>query len=370
MAVRWRQPALKVLALAACLYLFLAGIKAMGHGLALLGGDFSDRLIHATSSPLIGLFIGILATAIVQSSSSTTSIVTVMVGTGTLTLEGAIPIIMGANLGTTITATLVSLAHLPRRAEFRRAFAAACLHDWFNLLAVALLFPLEMATGWIAKLSSSLAATVASLGGLQLADPVKTLAQPVVTALGAATGQQPVLILLLSIALIAATLWLLVKLLRALMEDRLKKVLADTLFRNAGWALAAGLGLTLLVQSSSVTISLMIPLAGMGAVTLAQVFPYILGANLGTTGTATLAALALGAPAAIAVALAHLLFNLAAALLIWPVPRIRQIPLHLADGLANLSFKNRALPIGIILVVFYIIPALATWNAIAEVLGK
>ena len=96
-----------------------------------------------------------------------------------------------------------------------------------------------------------------------------------------------------------------------------------------------------MVQSSSITTSVMVPLVGAGVVTLEQLFPFTIGANLGTTVTALLAALATGNPAAVSVALSHLLFNVFGALIIYPFPPIRAIPLALARGMGNLGSRNR-----------------------------
>ncbi|MGB5893124.1 MAG: Na/Pi symporter [Ignavibacteriaceae bacterium] len=116
------------------LYLFFLSLGMMGGSLKLFGKDFSETLIATTTNPFIGLFIGILATSVIQSSSSTTSIVVGMVAAGALTIESAIPIVMGANIGTSITNIIASLPQIKRNNEFRRAFSAAIVHDFFNVL--------------------------------------------------------------------------------------------------------------------------------------------------------------------------------------------------------------------------------------------
>ena len=117
-----------------------------------------------------------------------------------------------------------------------------------------------------------------------------------------------------------------------------------------------GLLITVLVQSSSITTSLAVPLAGAGILTLVQIFPYTLGANIGTTITAMLAALAVGEISAVTVAFAHLLFNICGIALIWPIPAIRRIPLRLAQNFAAVAADHRWLAIAYILVCFYSIP--------------
>jgi sodium-dependent phosphate cotransporter len=111
------------------------------------------------------------------------------------------------------------------------------------------------------------------------------------------------------------------------------------------------------VQSSSITTSLIIPLVGAGILTVEQIFPYTLGANVGTTVTAMLAALSTANIAAITIAFVHLFFNIAGIVLIYPIAYIRRIPIKLAQGMANMTSQSRGLAIVFVLVVFYAIPA-------------
>ncbi|MEN8165051.1 MAG: Na/Pi symporter, partial [Acidobacteriota bacterium] len=128
------------------------------------------------------------------------------------------------------------------------------------------------------------------------------------------------------------------------------------IFKNAGRAMLLGIMLTVLVQSSSITTSLVVPLAGAGILTLTQIFPYTLGANIGTTITAMLAALALGVDVAVAVAFAHLLFNIFGICVVWPIGVIRRVPMILAQGLAEIAASHRWLAIVYVLTAFYVIP--------------
>ena len=346
----------KLLATLACLYLFIVGIGMMGHSVKLFGTGFSEQILKTTASPFVGLFIGLLATAIVQSSSTTTSIIVSMVAGGAISVAGAIPMIMGANIGTTITNTLVSLAHIRQSADFRRAFAAATIHDFFNLLTVLALFPLELATGFLAKSATVLANLFQGVGGMRIADPLKLATKPAIDALSALVSHSPWLLLILSVLLIFAMLAVLVKVLRSLVLKKVETFFDEHLFKNAGRAMLFGLVLTAVVQSSSITTSLVIPLAAAGVLRLRQIFPYTLGANVGTTGDTVLAALSTGNLAAVTVAFAHVLFNICGILLIWPVPRIRAVPLRLAEGLAEISQRSRLIPLLYILLVFFLLP--------------
>ena len=146
------------------LYLFLVGISTLEAGIKALGSDFQEGLLESVTNPVAGLFAGMLATVLVQSSSVTTSTLVGLVGSGTLTVEAAAPMIMGANIGTTITNTIVSLGHARRSEEFRRAFAAATMHDFFNILAVLVFFPLELTTGFLTHAAEALADVIARTG--------------------------------------------------------------------------------------------------------------------------------------------------------------------------------------------------------------
>ena len=349
---------LKLLATVACLYLFIVGIGAMGASFKLFGKEFSQNILETTSTPIVGLFIGILSTALVQSSSTTTSIIVGMVAGGAISIEGAIPMVMGANIGTTITNLLVSLGHITRSMEFRRAFAAATVHDFFNLIAVVVLLPLELMTGYLQKISTYLAKVFADFGGMKLANPLKAATKPAIELITNIFNSNPWLVLIIGVLLTFAMLYLIVKILRSLVLEKVESFFDAYLFRNAGFAFVFGMLLTVAVQSSSITTSLIIPLAGAGIVRLIQILPYTLGANVGTTVTAMLAAMATAEPAAVTVAFAHFMFNVSGIGLIWPVPKIRQLPVMGAEWLAEVSIKNRLIPIVFILCIFFVIPGL------------
>jgi sodium-dependent phosphate cotransporter len=352
------HPALRIVALIGVMLAFFLGLDLLGQAFGLFGKGFATMLVERTSNPFVGLFVGILGTTLVQSSSTTTSLTVALVAAGALTIEGAIPVIMGANIGTSVTNSLVSLGHVTRRHEFERAFAGATVHDLFNLLTVLILFPLEIATGYLAKTSTILASGIADIGGLNLLDPIKLVIRPVALWIVQLLGGRPLLTLAVALALLFLALKLLVDLLKALMSGRAERVLHETLFRSPIAAITAGLLMTVMVQSSSITTSVMIPLVAAGIVTLPQVFPFTVGANLGTTVTALIAALSTGSVAAVTVACSHLLFNLTGTLLVYVPPPIRAIPLALARGLGRMTVSNRLYAIAYVIFVFYVLPFL------------
>ena len=330
----------------------------MGLAFKLFGKGFAEAMIARTANPFVGLLVGILATSLVQSSSTTTSMTVGLVAAGALTIDGAIPIIMGANIGTSVTNTLVSLGHVTRREEFRRAFAGATLHDFFNLLTVAILLPLELSFHVLRRWADALELVLEGSGGMKLFDPLKAVVRPTAEYLSGILGSSGALTLAAGVLLLFFALKFLVDLLKSLVSRRAEQILDRTLFRSALAAVGAGLVITVMVQSSSITTSVMVPLVGAGVVTLEQLFPFTLGANLGTTVTALLAALATGSPAAVSVALAHLLFNLLGSLIIYPLPPLRAIPLAMARSLGRLGSRNRPAAIVYVVLVFFGLPLL------------
>ena len=147
----------QVLLLLLILFFFLVSLNLMSDGFKLLSKDVAQQIISITSNPFIGLFVGLLATALVQSSSTTTSMIVAIVASGSLTIQNAVPMIMGANIGTSVTSTIVALGHIPRKAEFRKAISSATVHDFFNLIVVAILFPIEYFTGALSSMGTYIA---------------------------------------------------------------------------------------------------------------------------------------------------------------------------------------------------------------------
>ncbi len=98
------------------------------------------------------------------------------------------------------------------------------------------------------------------------------------------------------------------------------------------------------------------PLAGAGILKLRQIFPYTLGANIGTTMTSILTSLATGTIQSLSVAFGHLLFNIFGIVLIWPIPQLLNIPIKLASQFAELATQNKVYPFLYIFIVFFVIP--------------
>ena len=344
----------RVVAVVFLLLVFLLGVKGLGDGFKLFGSNFLDSFFTLTANPFVGIFVGVLATTLVQSSSVSTSMIVGLVAApeNPLPLANAVPMIMGANIGTTVTCTVVSLAHMGRRDEFEKAFAVAGCHDFFNVLAVMIFLPLE----------------VGGIGGFTYESPFKALLslgfvpiQSLSETLFDVDLARAIFLVGISAGLIFLALWLIVKLMRTLVIARIETAVTSALGSNVLIAMMIGVVVTVMVQSSSITTSIMVPLAAAGVLRLEQAFPITIGANIGTTITAMGAALAVSgvnAQAGIEIALVHLFFNLSAAILIYPVERIRQVPLRAARILAAVAVKSRKVALCYVATMFYGFPAL------------
>ena len=347
----------RVLILMTILFVFLVSLNLMSGGFKLLGKDIAEQIITITSNPFVGLFVGLLATALVQSSSTTTSMIVAIVASGALTLQNAIPMIMGANIGTSVTSTIVALGHIPKKTEFQKAISSATVHDFFNLIVVAVLFPIEYFTGalssmgaWIAHIfySESVNSTkVFSLLGVT----VKPVAKAIISVLGANAA----IVIPFSIGALFISLKAFSVSLRKILIGKSQENLEKYVFGNPIKSLLWGAGITASVQSSSVTTSLIVPLVATDKISLRKAFPFLMGANIGTTVTALIAAIS-QTEAALAVAICHLLFNLFGVFFLFPIESIRNIPIWMSETLGLYAGKRRLIGVAYIIITFFLIP--------------
>lgn len=348
------------------IYTFLVGVSSLESGIKVMGADTQESLFSSVSNPVAGLFIGILGTVLVQSSSASTSVIVGLVGTGALGVGDAVPMIMGANIGTTVTNTLVALAHMRQSEEFKRAFSAATVHDFFNLMAVSIILPIELATNVLSNSAEKISEQLVGSAGSEWKSPIKKWVKEPVgwlkdlgDAIGASGNVLGTLLVAIGLVIILISLAFITKNMRKLVADRIEASLNKVLGKGAGTvAMLLGLVITISVQSSSITTSIMIPLAAAGVVTLRNIYPVTLGANVGTTITALLAALATSRPEALTVAIVHTLFNVGGIVLLYPMPYVRDIPIRLAENLAKIAINRRIAAVIYVVVVFIVVPLL------------
>jgi sodium-dependent phosphate cotransporter len=359
----WKQ----WLGIAFLVYLLLVAVGMIGSGFKMAAGPQAKELFEFASNPVTALVIGVLATALIQSSSTVTSIIVGLVAGG-MPVEIAIPMVMGANIGTTVTNTIVSLGMVRQGEDFRRAFAAATIHDFFNVLSVVVFLPLEVMFGFLEKMGAYLASLI--VGGESMSvkgfNFIKPLVKPPLNFLKDTFGNMGfsdlivgVVLIFLGITFIFFVITAIGKILKVIMVGKAKIILHNAVGRGPVSGITSGTLITVLVQSSSTTTSLIVPLAGSGVFSLRQVYPFTLGANIGTTITALLAATAVtgvNAIFALQIALIHFLYNLIGVIVIYGIPLLRDMPIKAAETLSVLAQKNKLYVAGYMLLVFVVIP--------------
>ncbi|MFJ4368510.1 thymidylate synthase [Streptomyces chartreusis] len=354
---------------AGLIYLLICAVSIISRGFAGLGSDAAHTMFAFASHPWVGLSVGVLGTVLIQSSTTTTAIAVTAVGSGALPIEGAIPIILGANVGTTVTTSLVALTFIGNRTEFRRALGASTVHDFYNWLALLIFFPIELIWHPLQHISGAL--TDALYGTDWLPNPahfnfVRAATRPVEHGVIHATSHVsstlgPLFTIVIGALLILVAVRYLGKLLKLLMVGRARDILIKAVGRNPYLAMASGMGVTVVTQSSTITTSVLVPFAGTGILTPAQVYPVVVGSNLGTTFTVVFAAFAGVGPDAkigLQAAFVHLIYNLFAIVVIYVIPLLRPVPLFCAERLAGVASEHRWVLAAYIGTVFITVPAL------------
>ena len=350
-------------------YCMLVAVSSVSSGFKLFSGGAAgaEQIFQFASNPLVALILGTLATALVQSSSTVTAVIVGLVAGG-LPVSIAIPLIMGANIGTTITNSIVSIGHIRENEDFKRAFSAATVHDFFNLMAVLIFLPLELMFGLLEKTASVLAHLLVGSADMSMKgfNFMKPLTKPGVNIISDMASIIPgkmagIAMVISGVILILFSVTFLGKVLKKVLVGRAKNILHRALGKGPIAGISSGALMTVMVQSSSTTTSLMIPLAGSGMFTTRQIYPFTLGANIGTTITALLAATAMSgsmAEAALTIALVHFLFNFLAVVVIYGIPFLRELPLKGAEKLAEIGTKNKFIAFAYVIGTFFILPGL------------
>jgi sodium-dependent phosphate cotransporter len=341
------------------LVLFVFALDLMVSSLQHLGRSAAETIIVATSNPFTGLFIGLLITAMIQSSSTTTAMVVALVASGSITIESAIPIIMGANVGTTITSTIVSMGFINKKKDFRRAVAAGTYDGFFNILIVVILFPLQYYYGFLSKISL----WIADYFFQPSAAPVGGSFATRWTLFGGTTDFLLTIIpsgfflALVAFVLLFVSILLFRKLISGLLLATSPERFSRFFFKNAWKSFFWGIVTTAAIRSSTITISVVVPIVAQKIVSLRKAAPFILGANIGTTITAFIAALLnVNTSTAISIAIAHFLFNFIGVIVFYPVPLLRRIPIELASRLGRVTLRYRLAGFVYILLTFFFIP--------------
>ncbi|MEW2708524.1 thymidylate synthase [Streptomyces koyangensis] len=337
---------------AALIYVLVCAVSIISRGFSGLGSDAAHTMFAFAAHPAVGLSVGVLSTVLIQSSTTTTAIAVTAVGSGALPIQGAIPIILGANVGTTVTTSLVALTYIGDRTEFRRALGASTVHDFYNWLALLIFFPVELIWHPLERISGAL--TDALYGTDWLPNPahfnfVRAATGPVESGVIHATSHissalGPLFTIVIGAGLILVAVHFLGRLLKLLMVGRARDILIRAVGRNAYLAMVCGMGVTVVTQSSTITTSVLVPFAGTGILAPAQIYPVVAGSNLGTTFTVVFAAFAGVGPDAkigLQAAFVHLVYNLLAIVVIYVLPFLRPVPLACAENMARIASGHR-----------------------------
>lgn len=351
--------------LAVLVYGILVAVTIIGSGFKLATGEHAKSLFEFAANPVLGLIIGMVATALIQSSSTVSSIIVAMVAGG-LPIPIAVPMIMGANIGTSITSTIVSLGHVADKKEFQRAFGAATIHDFFNVICVFIFLPLEIAFGFLETASAKLVALFSSGSAMAVGgfNPVKAITAPVSKTVENVLSFLPdiyagVVMAIVGVALIILSITFMGKTMKSLMVGQAKDILHKSIGKGPLQGIFSGTVVTVLVQSSSTTTSLVVPLVGNGVLTSRDIYPFTLGANIGTCITALLAAIAVTGPNAgfaLQIAFVHLLYNTLGVVIVYGVKFLREIPLSCSLKLATKAADQKLYGLAYILTMFFILP--------------
>ncbi|EGZ26678.1 hypothetical protein PHYSODRAFT_475718 [Phytophthora sojae] len=352
----------------AALYFFMVAVKFIGDGFTLALGCDSKGAFDFANNPVAGLMIGTISTALLHSSGTVTSITVALVGAGGMTVRQGVYVVMGANIGTCVTCIMVAFGQVGDPVRFQRAMAAATVHDMYNIWSVIVLFPIEVLFHPLEKMSIEMSNAKTSSGAFN--SPVDAIVNPLTQKLlsvdkssiykvatgdlectpgisfvksGAFEGSSlsdgsiSAIVIVLGFCILVCSLVTLVKMLAKVFLGPTKTLISKLLNYNGYVNIFMGTLITFAVHSSTVVTSTLTPMAGLGVITLEQVYPLVIGANLGTTGTALLASLVTGKSDSVAIALVHFWFNVFGIFLFYPIPITRKPILDWARSLAFFS---------------------------------
>lgn len=411
----WAYIIFCLLAVLVLLYCFLFGLDLLAISAKVLSGCTAGSLFGNDKNPLAALVVGILCTVLIQSSSTTTSIIVSLVGSDTIGIKSAIYMVMGANIGTSVTNTIVVLGHLGDGDELERAFAGATVHDIFNLLSATILFIIELVTQYLYYLTKAMLPSNVRKGK-HWEGPIKQIVAPLVDRIiiansaiikhvasggscsdfyptkcadsvesykscqtgligcSSTTNRCPLFFqdkatqkddevsggvcFFIALVILIVCLLFLVTILQRMLMGMSTRIIYKATNINGYLAMVVGCGITMLVQSSSITTSVLVPFVGMGIIRLEQMYPLTLGANLGTTTTALMASMVSEKVEALQIALCHLFFNVSGILIWYPIPFMRKVPLNVAKALGKMTRIWRGFPIVYIITVFFLFPLL------------
>jgi sodium-dependent phosphate cotransporter len=372
-----------LIVLAFGIFLFISSLEGVKSGFKLIFSEWQRGIlgmITDNTAPITGLAIGILSTALVQSSSAVVAATMVsmsgMVASGLPMVDAmrfGVPMVLGANIGTTVTNTIVIFG--VRRGmtmnEFGDTIPGVIVDDVYEALTISLFFILEMTTGAISKTTLRIGEYLSSSLGLEAAlasfdktiidiiikEPlVKPLKNLVVEFAGQRIGGVVLfvfwfLVIIFSMGLITKGLE---NLIQTDWEDRIKAA-----FNSPTRSFFTGFSITWLVGSSSIGTSLIVPFLATKVVDLKKAYPYLCGCNMGTTvDLSQIYGYLAGGMVGVMLGSAHVMLNIVA-LLLWLVSPLRVVPVRIAEWIGEVIQNNENAAISLVVwvvVIFFLLP--------------
>lgn len=370
-------------------YVFLVGLVLFGISTQVLGGCNSTILVGKSSNPVTAVMAGVLVTSLFQSSMiSNICFGTLAIYSG-IDVKTAFYLTMGANVGNSVTSSIVAISHIRDKSLLERAVAGSSVNTIYSFLTISIFLPLEILSGVLLRLGNAIAPDSSSLNyawrglvglivhpvtdfliipnqsylqGL-MADPTVSCnsAYPVTCvednatfetctagfiACNSANGRCPVffhdgatmqkdmqyaaLSMSIAIAAMLISLFGMVKLVNKSLINTPIEVIAKLSTHNNYALMLMGCGSSILLSSSSVTECAVMPLVATGILELEQMFPWCLGSNMGVAISNMFLAWSTGSNVYLQVAIANVFFNLFGTMIWYPFPYLREFPLHAA----------------------------------------
>ena len=301
------------------LYFFISAIMLIKESAKMMAEVLAEKIVLVIRDTTSGVFAGWLGTALLHSSGAFDSIVVAFVSSGAMPLALAVSTIIGAELGTTVTPFLISVLNQVRgRKHQDAAFNVTLTHVLYNLFTLALFYPAELFFGtftWIALQGSNIFVKAPWLNAIPDLLDVATPWVPFVLGY-----IPPWAGLIAGAVMLVLALGGVEKYMTEIFNMPRSWNLIRATFQKPVRAFVAGFIFTLLIPSTTVMVSLLVPLATSGVIGAEfYILPYILGANIGTVFDVMIAAMATGDPIAMGVWLVHLSVNLLGALIFLPL---------------------------------------------------
>lgn len=337
------------------LYLFIFAIELIKKVTASFSIDIKYFLMH-NLNPIKSIAVGWFTTALVQSSDVTGTITAAFAGNNLITLSTAVYILIGASLGTTITALIISLITSSRhKKDFRHGFEIGLSYAIYSGLLVIIVLFLEYFFKFFSKTSFFLASRLqGTISKLRIPNLTETITSPFVNLFF--NHLNKIVLLIIGFGILIFVLRFLGRSIIDLLggEEKAQKIIGKS-FSSKYKAYILGFVVTAIVFSSSITVGLLVPLAAAELISLRKAIPFILGADVGTFSSVFLASVMIGKVNALAASITFVLFGIVGGIIFFPNTNLLyKLTKYVSKRLIKIS-RKKAL---IVLLLFILIPLL------------